>query len=91
MKTQRINCLVMMATVLSSFGFYLNYLGNICFFKGDLINIPVLMIKKHDGDIIKEFLLSENITLSTSVSVSVNFELVLFIKKKKLIVFHKIE
>ena len=44
--------------------------------KGDLINIPVIMVKKHDGDIIKEFLLSDDKNLAQSVSVSISFELV---------------
>jgi len=45
-------------------------------FLGDLINIPVLMIKKSDGENIKEFLLSKDETVSKSVSVSITFELV---------------
>lgn len=46
--------------------------------KGDLINIPVLMVKKRDGDIIKEFLLSENKTIAKSVVLSISFELVCY-------------
>ena len=47
-------------------------------FKGGLINIPVLMIKKSDGDNIKEFLLSGNDSVSKGVSISINFEIVSF-------------
>jgi len=45
---------------------------------GDLINIPVLMVKKRDGDIIKEFLMDENENIAKSVAISISFELVPF-------------
>ena len=48
----------------------------ITIFLGDLINIPVIMIKKMDGENIKEFLLSNDENVSKTVSVSISFELV---------------